>query len=122
MYAQHHKANDVKLHQPQLMLWQVLACIAGIQGVHAWLQALQQREQSVRNGKLTTIIFIRDKNAKGQEVSGYIDYGHRCDTAACAVGLICSSPARNVESNAPFNTLKARLLRVQVAVPHSVHL
>ncbi|DBA89720.1 hypothetical protein WJX79_001157 [Trebouxia sp. C0005] len=41
------------------------------------LQALQQREESVRNGKLTTIIFIRDKNAKGQEVSGYIDYGHR---------------------------------------------
>lgn len=40
-------------------------------------KALQQREESVRNGKLTSIIFIRDKNAKGQEVSGYIDYGHR---------------------------------------------
>ena len=43
----------------------------------AVLKALQQREESVRNGKLTTIVFIRDKNAKGQEVSGYIDYGHR---------------------------------------------
>lgn len=43
----------------------------------AMSQALQQREESVRNGKLTTIIFIRDKNAKGQEISGYIDYGHR---------------------------------------------
>ena len=31
----------------------------------------------VRNGKLTTIIFIRDRNHKGQEVSGYIDYAHR---------------------------------------------
>jgi len=31
----------------------------------------------VRNGKLATIVFIRDHNAKGQEVSGYIDYGHR---------------------------------------------
>ena len=31
----------------------------------------------VRNGKLTSIIFIRDKNHKGQEVSGYIDYAHR---------------------------------------------
>lgn len=40
-------------------------------------KALQQREESVRNGKLTSIVFIRDKNAKGQEVSGYIDYGHR---------------------------------------------
>lgn len=40
-------------------------------------QALKDREEAVRNGKLTTIIFIRDKNVKGQEVSGYIDYGHR---------------------------------------------
>lgn len=41
------------------------------------LQALKDREEAVRNGKLTTIIFIRDKNTKSQEVSGYIDYGHR---------------------------------------------
>mmetsp|Transcript_15759 Transcript_15759/g.46582 ORF Transcript_15759/g.46582 Transcript_15759/m.46582 type:complete len:239 (-) Transcript_15759:358-1074(-) len=41
------------------------------------LQALKDREEAVRNGKLTTIIFVRDKNAKGQEVSGYIDFGHR---------------------------------------------
>lgn len=41
------------------------------------LQALKDREEAVRNGKLTTIVFIRDKNSKGQEVSGYIDYGHR---------------------------------------------
>ena len=31
----------------------------------------------MRNGKLTSIIFLRDKNSKGQEVSGYIDYAHR---------------------------------------------
>mmetsp|Transcript_5665 Transcript_5665/g.14333 ORF Transcript_5665/g.14333 Transcript_5665/m.14333 type:complete len:240 (-) Transcript_5665:186-905(-) len=41
------------------------------------LQALAQREEAVRNGKLTTIVFIRDRNKKGQEVSGYIDYGQR---------------------------------------------
>eukprot|EP00193_Tetraselmis_chui_P019714 CAMPEP_0177779722 /NCGR_PEP_ID=MMETSP0491_2-20121128/16770_1 /TAXON_ID=63592 /ORGANISM="Tetraselmis chuii, Strain PLY429" /LENGTH=222 /DNA_ID=CAMNT_0019299343 /DNA_START=111 /DNA_END=777 /DNA_ORIENTATION=- len=41
------------------------------------LQALGQREEAVRNGKLTTIVFIRDKNKRGQEVSGYIDYGQR---------------------------------------------
>eukprot|EP00744_Colponema_vietnamica_P005950 GILI01008671.1.p1 GENE.GILI01008671.1~~GILI01008671.1.p1 ORF type:complete len:236 (+),score=18.84 GILI01008671.1:51-758(+) len=45
-----------------------------------FLQALADREELVRNGKLTTIIFIRDKNSKGQEVSGYIDYAHRCKT------------------------------------------
>ena len=44
------------------------------------LQALQQREEAVRSGKLTTIIFIRDRNTKGQEVSGYIDFAHRLKT------------------------------------------
>ena len=44
------------------------------------LQALAQREEAVRNGKLTTIIFIRDRNAKKQEISGYIDYAHRLKT------------------------------------------
>lgn len=34
----------------------------------------------MRNGKLTSIIFVRDKNSKGQEVSGYIDYAHRLKT------------------------------------------
>ncbi|KAG2484112.1 hypothetical protein HYH03_017063 [Edaphochlamys debaryana] len=49
------------------------------QGKHA----LKDREEAVRNGKLTTIVFIRDKNSKGQEVSGYIDYGHRLKTENC---------------------------------------
>lgn len=44
------------------------------------LQALAQREEAVLSGKLTTIIFIRDRNEKGQEISGYIDYGHRLRT------------------------------------------
>jgi hypothetical protein len=42
-----------------------------------FLRALADREELVRAGKLTTILFIRRKNAKGQEVSGYIDYHHR---------------------------------------------
>ena len=44
------------------------------------LQALAEREELVRNGKLTTIVYIRHKNSKGQEVSGYIDYAHRLKT------------------------------------------
>ena len=44
------------------------------------LLALANREELVRNGKLTTIIFIRDKNPKKQEVSGYIDYALRLKT------------------------------------------
>lgn len=45
-----------------------------------FLRHLAAREELVRNGKLSTIVFIRDKNAKGQEISGYIDYGHRLKT------------------------------------------
>ena len=42
-----------------------------------FLQALANREELVRAGKLTSIIFIRTKNHVGQEISGYIDYAHR---------------------------------------------
>lgn len=42
-----------------------------------FLKALAEREESVRNGKLTTIIFLRTVNGRGQEISGYIDYGFR---------------------------------------------
>ncbi|CAM9137041.1 unnamed protein product [Ectocarpus fasciculatus] len=45
-----------------------------------FLQALATREELVRTGKMTTVIFIRDFNSKGQEVSGYIDYAHRLRT------------------------------------------
>eukprot|EP01138_Halocafeteria_seosinensis_P010937 gb/GECG01011171.1/.p1 GENE.gb/GECG01011171.1/~~gb/GECG01011171.1/.p1 ORF type:complete len:258 (+),score=33.20 gb/GECG01011171.1/:1-774(+) len=41
------------------------------------LQALSNREELVRNGKLTSILFLRDYNSKNQEVSGYIDFAHR---------------------------------------------
>jgi hypothetical protein len=42
-----------------------------------FLQALANREELVRAGKLTSIVFIRTRNHVGQEVSGYIDYAHR---------------------------------------------
>ena len=44
------------------------------------LQALAEREHAVRSGKITCIIFIRDRNRRGQEISGYIDYAHRLKT------------------------------------------
>mmetsp|Transcript_29544 Transcript_29544/g.28275 ORF Transcript_29544/g.28275 Transcript_29544/m.28275 type:complete len:241 (+) Transcript_29544:138-860(+) len=53
------------------------------------LQALANREELVRTGKLTTIVFIRDKNAKGQEVSGYIDLAHRMRTEDFAPVFEC---------------------------------
>ena len=46
----------------------------------SYSQALAQREEAVRNGKLTTIVFIRDRNSKKQEISGYIDLAHRLKT------------------------------------------
>nr|KAF6430941.1 cilia and flagella associated protein 299 [Rousettus aegyptiacus] len=62
-----------------------------------FLKALAVREEDNRNGKvslnqqeadaaqtlkkqLASVIFIRDRNSHGQEVSGYIDYAHRLKT------------------------------------------
>uniref|UniRef100_A0A8C2DM41 Cilia- and flagella-associated protein 299 n=1 Tax=Cyprinus carpio TaxID=7962 RepID=A0A8C2DM41_CYPCA len=50
-----------------------------------FLRALAEREEANRNGAMTyvllfflqSIIFIRDRNSHGQEISGYIDYSHR---------------------------------------------
>ena len=47
---------------------------------YPFLQALANREELVRTGKLTTILFIRDYNGAGQEISGYIDLAHRMRT------------------------------------------
>ena len=46
------------------------------------LAALAAREELVRSGKLSTILFLRTTNKAGQEVSGYIDYAHRLQTDA----------------------------------------
>ncbi|KAM9329826.1 cilia- and flagella-associated protein 299 [Gastrophryne carolinensis] len=53
---------------------------AGKQLQDNFLKALALREEANRNGKMTTIIFIRDKNSHGQELSGYIDFAHRLKT------------------------------------------
>ncbi|XP_008334055.1 cilia- and flagella-associated protein 299 [Cynoglossus semilaevis] len=45
-----------------------------------FLKALAEREEANRRGKMTSLIFIRDHNPLGQEVSGYIDYAHRLKT------------------------------------------
>ncbi|XP_069482261.1 cilia- and flagella-associated protein 299 isoform X2 [Ambystoma mexicanum] len=39
--------------------------------------ALAEREEANRSGKLSSIIFIRDRSARNQELSGYIDYANR---------------------------------------------
>ena len=43
----------------------------------AFLAALAEREESNRLGQMNTIIFVRDVNGRGQEISGYIDYAAR---------------------------------------------
>ncbi|XP_066488844.1 cilia- and flagella-associated protein 299 [Tiliqua scincoides] len=50
-----------------------------------FLKALAEREEANRNGKMSSIIFIRDRNFRGQEVSAYIDYAHRLKTDECEV-------------------------------------
>ena len=44
------------------------------------MTALAEREERVRNGRLTTIIFIREKRKDKAEISGYIDLAHRMKT------------------------------------------
>ncbi|XP_077332298.1 cilia- and flagella-associated protein 299 [Lithobates pipiens] len=53
---------------------------AGKELTDNFLKALALREEANRNGKMTSIIFIRDKNSHGQELSGYIDFAHRLKT------------------------------------------
>ncbi|XP_067860010.1 cilia- and flagella-associated protein 299 [Heptranchias perlo] len=45
-----------------------------------FLIALAEREEANRSGKMNSIIFLRDYNSHGQEISGYIDYSHRLKT------------------------------------------
>ena len=52
---------------------------AGVSIESNFLKALKQREEHVRNGRMTTIIFIRDQRGK-VETSGYIDLAHRLKT------------------------------------------
>ena len=42
-----------------------------------FLRALAEREESIRTGRLSCIAYLRHHNAKGQEVSGYIDINDR---------------------------------------------
>jgi hypothetical protein len=42
-----------------------------------FLKALAEREADVKSGRMTTIIFIRDKQKNKNEISGYIDLAHR---------------------------------------------
>ena len=43
----------------------------------SFLDQLQERESEVRNGRKSTIIFIRYKDKKGKETSAYIDFRER---------------------------------------------
>ncbi|XP_013875127.1 cilia- and flagella-associated protein 299 isoform X2 [Austrofundulus limnaeus] len=58
----------------------VILASAGKELKDNFLKALAEREEANRSGKMTSIIFIRDYNPLGQEVSGYIDYAHRLKT------------------------------------------
>ena len=41
---------------------------------------MQVERNKLKSSVLQSIVFIRDKNARGQEISGYIDYAHRLKT------------------------------------------
>ena len=77
--AEIEQAKKSKQHNVPKMLASAGKDLTGF----PFLQALAEREEQVRNGRLTTIIFIRDEQVKGtakREISGYIDYHHRLKT------------------------------------------
>lgn len=41
------------------------------------LQRLAAQEEAIRSGRLMVIAFIRDRNSRGQEISGFIDIAYR---------------------------------------------
>jgi hypothetical protein len=41
------------------------------------LQTLAAQEEAIRSGRLMVVLFIRDRNSRGQEISGFIDVAHR---------------------------------------------
>ena len=53
-----------------------LTCTSYPYAGNAFLEQLAKREESLRNGRLTTILFIRDERNKRQ-VSAYIDLADR---------------------------------------------
>nr|XP_047930387.1 cilia- and flagella-associated protein 299 isoform X1 [Anser cygnoides] len=59
---------------------QKLRASAGKELKDNFLRALMEREEANRDGKLSSIIYIRDYNSRHQEVSAYIDYAYRLTT------------------------------------------
>ena len=72
-YQELNNKNNLKRGTQQIELYSYGLDL----GTNTFLNELAKREELVRNGKLTTIIFIRTINNRGQEISGYIDYGYR---------------------------------------------
>ncbi|KAL4429220.1 hypothetical protein ABPG77_010199 [Micractinium sp. CCAP 211/92] len=61
---------------------------------HPLLRALADRELPVRRGMLATIVFLRCANARGQEVSGYIDLGQRLAADEAGMATVFALQAR----------------------------
>eukprot|EP00708_Paratrimastix_pyriformis_P004357 GAFH01003221.1.p1 GENE.GAFH01003221.1~~GAFH01003221.1.p1 ORF type:complete len:252 (-),score=88.30 GAFH01003221.1:223-897(-) len=74
--ARKQKAEMFK--QAKSMTQQQTLCSEGVDLANfPFRQHLARIEKPVRDGRLAVIIFIRHVNSRGQEISGYIDYGHR---------------------------------------------
>ncbi|KAL4443356.1 hypothetical protein ABPG75_011093 [Micractinium tetrahymenae] len=72
---------------------------------HPLLRALADRELPVRRGMLATIVFLRCKNARGQEVSGYIDLGQRLTADEAGMAAVFALQARLLPQPTDLSTL-----------------
>ena len=76
------KQADRERHLHKEVVVRALASAGADVAEKPLLAALAAREELVRSGKLSTILFLRTTNKVGQEVSGYIDFAHRLQTDA----------------------------------------
>ncbi|OAF64510.1 hypothetical protein A3Q56_07741, partial [Intoshia linei] len=74
-FMQIKKANDIK-KPPESSLKKTLSAMNRVYSCEL-LNEISKREEANRNGRLNTIIFIHDKNARYQNISGYIDLADR---------------------------------------------
>jgi hypothetical protein len=70
-----HRAELVLLHSHRQYPISIISNSLTI--IETFAKALAYREEANRTTRLLTIIFIRDKNNLGHEISAYIDYANR---------------------------------------------
>ncbi|GAU99991.1 hypothetical protein RvY_10915 [Ramazzottius varieornatus] len=72
-----NQAKEAAEHRIQAIEAARVAGVKSVKAEDAGLRELARRKYENESGRLATIIFLRTRNTKGQEISAYIDFAHR---------------------------------------------